>query len=192
MAALTLHTVTLAGVVSVDGATLGTQTWSFTTEPRPIVTTTLFGNTTPTAVASDTRAVEVGTHFTPTQSGQVTAIRFYKAAANTGVHTVSLWRTNGTRLSRVTVTGETASGWQTMQLPTPIQLTSGTPYVVSYTALTDESRLVRASSPPHHSSLVHFGPRGVRMGAIAYGDHRGLPELGRHRHQLLCRRGVPP
>ncbi len=135
MAALTLHTVTVAGVVSVDGASLGTVSWSFTTEPRPIVTTTLFGNATPTAVSSDTRAVEVGTHFTPTQSGQVTAIRFYKAAANTGVHTVSLWRTNGTRLSRVTVTGETASGWQTMQLPTPIQLTSGTPYVVSYTAL---------------------------------------------------------
>jgi hypothetical protein len=60
----------------------------------------------------------------------VTAIRFYKGSSNTGTHTGYLWRAGGTKLATVTFTGETASGWQTAILSTPVRLTVGTEYRV--------------------------------------------------------------
>ncbi len=131
----TLLTAEVAGVVSTDGASLATASWTFRTAPRPTLTASMFSGLTPaTASASSSRAITVGTHFTPSTNGSVTAIKFYKGSANTGTHTVSLWTAGGTRLAQATVTGETASGWQTMVLPTPVNLTAGQSYVVSYQA----------------------------------------------------------
>ncbi|MEO5853118.1 MAG: DUF4082 domain-containing protein, partial [Nocardioides sp.] len=136
MPASSTITVTLTGVVSSDGAVLSPQTWSFTTEPRPTLTQSLFTGETPAAVSTNTRAIEVGTHFTTSVAGSLTAIRFYKNSLDTGTHTVAVWRPNGTRLARVTVTGESASGWQVMTLPTAIALTAGQTVIVSYTSPT--------------------------------------------------------
>lgn len=133
----TLLTVTVSGVVSTEGIPLPTTTWSFRTEPASSTTTlmSLFGNETPaTAANSDTAAVEVGTAFTPSVNGQVTAIRFYKGPGNSGTHTGSLWTSTGTRLGMVTFRNETSTGWQTATLTTPVQLTAGQTYVVSYFA----------------------------------------------------------
>lgn len=127
--------VALAGIRSTDGAILADTSWGFRTVAREVLTASMFSGLTPaTPAVGSTTATEVGTHFTPSVTGEVTAIRFYKAAANTGTHRVSLWTSTGSRLARVTVTGETASGWQTMQLPTPVRLTAGQSYVVSYNA----------------------------------------------------------
>ena len=95
----------------------------------------LFGTETPAVSnASDTASVELGTSFTPSVAGQATGIRFYKGSSNTGTHTGSIWTSGGTRLATVTFTGETASGWQGATLSTPVNLTAGTRYVVSYKA----------------------------------------------------------
>jgi len=95
----------------------------------------LFGNEQPAvATANDTASVELGMSFTPSVAGQATGIRFYKGSTNTGTHTGSIWSAGGTRLSTVTFTGETASGWQGATLSTPVNLTAGTRYVVSYKA----------------------------------------------------------
>jgi len=72
--------------------------------------------------------------FTTSAAGKVTAIKFYKAATNTGTHTGSIWSSTGTRLGAVTFAGETASGWQTASLTTPVTLQAGQTYVVSYLA----------------------------------------------------------
>ena len=99
------------------------------------VAETLFGAALPTDESvDDTAPVEVGTAFTVAEAGQVTAIRFYKGATNTGTHTGSLWSSTGTRLATVTFTGETASGWQKAQLATPVAVQPGATYVVSYYA----------------------------------------------------------
>jgi hypothetical protein len=88
---------------------------------------------TPTnAAENDANAVEVGTRFRSDISGYISGIRFYKSAQNTGVHIGNLWSNTGTLLSSVTFTGETASGWQQAMLPTPVQITANTTYVVSY------------------------------------------------------------
>ncbi|WP_436496919.1 DUF4082 domain-containing protein [Actinokineospora sp. HUAS TT18] len=82
--------------------------------------------------ASDTSAGELGFKFTPAVSGRVTAVKFYKGPQNTGTHTVSVWSAGGTLLATATATNETATGWQTVQLPTPVAVVAGTTYIASY------------------------------------------------------------
>jgi hypothetical protein len=76
--------------------------------------------------------VELGVSFKADTSGTITAIRFYKSAANTGVHVGHLWSHTGALLATVTFTGETASGWQQANLSTPVAITANTVYLASY------------------------------------------------------------
>ena len=82
--------------------------------------------------ANDPNGVELGLKFRSDVAGQITAIRFYKGALNTGTHIVSLWAADGTLLARETSSGETASGWQTVTLSTPVNISANTTYIVSY------------------------------------------------------------
>jgi glucose/arabinose dehydrogenase len=77
-------------------------------------------------------SVELGVRFQAERNGWIKALRFYKCVANTGLHVGNLWANNGTLLASATFTDETASGWQEVQLQTPIQITAGTPYIASY------------------------------------------------------------
>ncbi|MBO0729340.1 MAG: DUF4082 domain-containing protein, partial [Acidimicrobiaceae bacterium] len=96
---------------------------------------TIFGTATPaTPDAGDASAVNLGLKFTTDTNGFITGVRFYKAAANTGTHVGSLWTASGSLLASVTFTGETASGWQQASFSTPVAVTAGTTYVVSYFA----------------------------------------------------------
>jgi Domain of unknown function (DUF4082)/Bacterial Ig-like domain/Bacterial Ig domain len=112
---------------------LGDYTWSFTTKTCPC---SLWNDSARPLVESngDTGSVELGIRFRPDTSGFLTGVRFYKSAANTGTHVGSVWSGTGTLLRRATFVGETASGWQTVIFPTPLQVTAGTTYVASYHA----------------------------------------------------------
>ena len=90
--------------------------------------------TPPTVDSGDSIAIEVGVKFTTDKLGTVSGLRFYKAAANTGTHTGSLWSASGTRLAQATFTGETASGWQTVTFANPVTVQPNTTYVASYFA----------------------------------------------------------
>ncbi len=95
----------------------------------------LFSTETPaTAAAADSDAVELGVSFVPATDGLVSGVRFYKGAGNGGTHTGTLWSATGTELATVTFTGETAAGWQTAMFASPVAVTAGTTYVVSYYA----------------------------------------------------------
>lgn len=134
----TTYTVTLAGVRSAEGVTLATTTWTFRTEAvvaTPAPTYTLFGSAVPAVPAvQDPLPVELGVVVTPSVDGDVTRIRFYKGAGNTGTHVGSVWTLDGQLLGRVTFTGESAGGWQSAALTTPVRLRAGTSYVISYLA----------------------------------------------------------
>lgn len=66
-------------------------------------------------------------------SGKITHIRFYKHGSETGTHVGRIWSDTGVPLTQpLTFTGETASGWQTQALPTPLSITAGVRYRVSY------------------------------------------------------------
>lgn len=129
-------TATLGGLVSTQGATLAAASWQFRTIAPSSTNTSLFGSLTPQILANtdDPSAIELGVSFTPSTAGSVTAIRFFKGVGNSGTHTGSVWNAAGTRLATVTFTNETASGWQTATLATPLPLAAGTTYTVSYYA----------------------------------------------------------
>ena len=77
-------------------------------------------------------AVELGVKFKTDTSGTVSAIRFYKADTNTGIHMANLWSSGGERLATATFTNETGSGWQEVQFTTPVAISPNTVYVASY------------------------------------------------------------
>jgi hypothetical protein len=106
-------------------------------EPRLALSgLTIWGAASTPAVpaASDGNAVEVGVRFTSDVGGTVTGVRFYKGAGNTGTHVGHLWSASGTLLATATFTGETASGWQQVDLATPVAIAANTVYVASYYA----------------------------------------------------------
>ncbi|KQW49458.1 hypothetical protein ASC77_08845 [Nocardioides sp. Root1257] len=168
-------TVTVSGVVSTRGAVLPTQTWTFHTEPPTTVLTSLFDGQTPaTTSVNDGDPVELGTSFTPSVNGQVTQVRFYKGAGNTGVHTGSIWSSTGTRLATVTFTGESASGWQTATFASPVSLTGGQTYVVSYYAPNGHYSATGAFFGSGWTSGVLTAPA-TNNGRYLYGSGGGFP-----------------
>jgi hypothetical protein len=83
---------------------------------------------------NDSSAVELGVKFTADVSGRVTGVRFYKGSGNTGTHVGNLWTSTGTRLATVTFRNESTTGWQQASFSSPVAITAGTTYVVSYLA----------------------------------------------------------
>src|SRR3990172_3139712 len=82
--------------------------------------------------SGDGQAIELGVKIRSDVSGYITGLRFYKSAANTGVHTAHLWSSTGQLLATATFTGETASGWQQVNFSTPVAIAAGVTYVASY------------------------------------------------------------
>ena len=76
--------------------------------------------------------VELGVSFKSDVAGTITGIRFYKSAANTGIHRGHLWSSSGALLAAVTFTTETASGWQQANFSAPVSIMANTVYVASY------------------------------------------------------------
>lgn len=135
----TNYTIVVKGGASgvkdaVGNALAADVTASFTTVVASTTPVSLWNNSpTPSIVDSgDTKAVELGVKFTSDVNGQITGLRFYKSAANTGPHTANLWTASGQLLATATFTNETASGWQTVMFATPVNITAGTTYVASY------------------------------------------------------------
>lgn len=129
----------------------------------------VLGQRTPETVDSeDTGAVELGLRFTAQTDGYVTGVRFYKARANTGTHTGSLWSMNGTKLAGVTFSNETAEGWQTARFANPVEARAGDEFVVSYFA------------PNGHYSMTSqdFAYRGIDSMALTAAGGFGTPAAG--------------
>jgi Domain of unknown function (DUF4082)/Bacterial Ig-like domain (group 2) len=100
----------------------------------PTCPCTLFAaSATPTTVDSnDPKAVEVGVQFSSSENGFISGVRFFKAAANTGIHVGSLWTSSGTLLAQATFSNETGTGWQQVDFSQPVAVTANTVYVAGY------------------------------------------------------------
>ncbi|WP_157758284.1 DUF4082 domain-containing protein [Cystobacter fuscus] len=84
---------------------------------------------------SDTGAVELGMKFRLSVPGTIRGVRFFKGGAqNAGPHRVSLWSREGSKLAEASSTNETTAGWQTVRFASPVKVSAGTTYVVSYYA----------------------------------------------------------
>lgn len=182
LAANTTYTAAVSGVKSATGQVMPTPySWSFTTAAGTGTSCpcSIFGaSATPATVSvNDPNAVELGMQFTSDVSGSVTAVKFYKGPQNTGTHVGHLWSATGTLLATVTFGGETAGGWQTATLSSPVSITANTTYVVSYYApngyysATSSYFTTSADAPPLHglaSSASHLN------GVYLYGSS-GFP-----------------
>jgi hypothetical protein len=117
--------------------------------------------------SGDTTPVELGVKFKADSDGTVTGIRFYKASANTGTHTGSLWSASGTLLASATFTGESASGWQTVTFSSPVAITAGTTYIAGYLApnghysSTPGGLSTSVDNPPLHALANSTSANGV-------------------------------
>ncbi|WP_213287208.1 DUF4082 domain-containing protein [Bradyrhizobium sp. sGM-13] len=81
---------------------------------------------------NDGAQLEVGMKFTSSVAGQITALKFYRSANDTGPDVLNLWSATGTHLASATFTSTTASGWQTVTLPSAVFIAANTTYVASY------------------------------------------------------------
>ncbi|MFK4539623.1 VCBS repeat-containing protein [Bradyrhizobium ottawaense] len=81
---------------------------------------------------NDGRPLEVGVKFTSSAAGQITALKFYRSPSDTSSDLLDLWTVNGTKLTSATFNNTTASGWQTVNLATPVTVSANTTYIVSY------------------------------------------------------------
>ena len=136
LTASTTYTVNLSGARDSAGNQMDPISWTFTTAAaaQGCPCTTWPATTAPATPAhADNSAVELGAKFRVNQPGYITGIRFYKGTGNTGTHVGSLdeWRT---KLSSVTFTGETATGWQQATFSAPVSVNANTTYVASYYA----------------------------------------------------------
>ncbi len=140
------------------------------------ITSTIWPETAVPAVvdAGPDSSVELGVRFRADVDGRVSGVRFYKAEANTGTHTASLWSSTGTRLATAIFTNETASGWQQVNFPTPVAVTANTIYVVSY-----HTEVGRYSLTPNYFSGVGVDSPPLRVGTdsgvYAYGAQGVFP-----------------
>ncbi|WP_305784101.1 DUF4082 domain-containing protein [Symbioplanes lichenis] len=81
---------------------------------------------------ADEDPINVGVRIIPDVDGTITGMRFHKGPGNIGKHVGTLWTADGDPITSATFGGETASGWQSVRFPTPVAVTAGTTYVVSY------------------------------------------------------------
>jgi len=104
----------------------------------------------------------------------ISAIRFYKGSSgNSGTHTALLYNSAGQLLAQAPFNGETASGWQTVNLPSPVSIAANTTYIAAYhttsgyaTSLGFFSASGTDSAPLHAlrsgveggNGVYHYGP----------------------------------
>ena len=125
----TAYQASVSGATSTAGVAMTSPyNWSFTTSGSTACPCTIWESDATPANPSvnDSSAVELGVKFQVTTSGWIYGVRFYKGAGNTGTHTGSLWTDTGTLLAHGTFTNETSSGWQTLEFPTAVQVSTGT------------------------------------------------------------------
>ncbi|MBX3380391.1 MAG: DUF4082 domain-containing protein [Phycisphaeraceae bacterium] len=99
----------------------------------PLCTTSIFSPNTVPALQNnnDGPAIEVGTKFQSTFSGDVIAARFYMGASNNGACTATLWTAGGTPLGSALLPAFVGPGWNEVAFSSPIPINANQTYVIS-------------------------------------------------------------
>jgi hypothetical protein len=101
----------------------------------------LFTNTLPAEPAiSDTRGRTLGVKFWSSQSGTISAIKFYRAAPSPQGYVALLFTAGGKLLGQVTMAQESGPvpGWQRAVFASPLSIAANTTYVAAYYAPTGQ------------------------------------------------------
>ncbi|UGQ10600.1 DUF4082 domain-containing protein [Yinghuangia sp. ASG 101] len=150
-----------------------------TAQAAPCNPCSLFGTTNP-GIGPDSEAisVELGVRFVPKTNGRVLGVKYWKDAANTGIHRGFLWDTATGTATSATFQNESATGWQQVLFATPVDVTAGTTYIASYVApngrytattgffnqpLDSEQLTAPASTAGQGNGVYQAGPGGTTM-----------------------------
>lgn len=137
----TTYTATIEGgsgtvARSLDDIALASDySWSFTTAATDSCPCSLKSRAAPIGgvTADDVSGYELGVKIVPQANGYINAIRFYKPIISTlSSHTGNIWSSTGTNLATVTFSNESEYGWQEAKLSSPLAVTKGQLYIVSY------------------------------------------------------------
>jgi hypothetical protein len=176
----TTYTFTVTATNASGTGAASAESNSATPESSLACPCNIFGSQTPSTVDSgDGSAVNLGMAFTTDTNGHITGARFYKASTNTGTHVADLWTASGSLLAQATFTGETASGWQTVSFATPVAVTAGTTYIVSYYAPNGHYSFGpsgftnQVNAPPLYGLASAAAPNG--NGVFNYGSAPAFP-----------------
>ena len=175
---LTKYTASVASAQDSSGdAMAAPYTWTFTTIGAPGTSPASLWDTsaTPSAFAAESAALELGTRFRSDADGQVTSLRFYKAAGSPGPHIGHLWDDTGALLATATYANETASGWQQVKLTTPVNIAKNRNYVVSYFC---PAGVYAASSGQFAGASVDRGQLHAPATSTAAGQGNGVYRYG--------------
>lgn len=168
------YTATIKGgngspvVADMQGIPLANDNvWSFTTAPTPLACPcTLYNGQNPSGSSTYeetyTNGVEIGSKIVAQENGYITALRFYKPIVTPDTsHDGNIWDANGNNLANVTFTNESDYGWQEATLSTPLYVTRGQVYVISYGMTTgDYQAYVGAFTTPLSSPGMIAYPSG--------------------------------
>ena len=121
-----------------------------------------------------------GLRFRSDVAGNITGIRFYKGAGNTGTHIGLLYNNAGTLLAQAAFSGETASGWQQVTFP-GVPISPNTTYMAAFFSSTGYALnnyffgSNGVDNPPLHA--LQSGVDGAN-GASSYGSAPAFPSSG--------------
>ena len=177
----TSYTVTVSATDLQGNSMNAPHSWTFTTGAAGACPCTLFRSVDAPAVTAVDSPVELGTRITPSANGSITGVRFYKSVNDPGTHTGTLWSATGQQLATGTFSNETGSGWQTLTFASPVAVTAGTTYVVSfhtsagrYGYTTGYFNEIRARGPLSAPVHTENAPNGV----YRYGSGGAMPNEG--------------
>jgi hypothetical protein len=179
------YTATIEGgtgtvATNMEGVALAADyTWTFTIGATNDCPCSLQDRASPAGTASfdETSGVELGTKITPQANGYITKVRFYKPIMSPdSTHVVHVWSATGTSLATTTTSGESDYGWQEVKLPTPLRVTKGTTYVVSYST---PSGVYVASQNYHNTDktggyLTSYATGSAQNAATGSGNNNGV------------------
>jgi Domain of unknown function (DUF4082) len=152
--ALIAATMLVVGVPGRASATSGAGIWG--------------DDVRPTTRVADRRSIELGTVFVSKVDGWVTALRFYKSAANRGPHVGKLWSPDGQLLTSAEFNKQSGRGWQTADLASPVRISQGKFYTVSYRA--PHGRYADDEGVFANGRTISVGPLTAVKGVYTYGS----------------------
>jgi hypothetical protein len=169
--AATKYKVSVSGATSLGGhAMTQAATSQFTTSGVDACPCSLMETTTQPTLpdAGDSSAVTLGLKFKASVDGFVRGVRYYRDSANTGTHIGKLFSASGNELASVTIPTQSA-GWQSVNFSSPVAVSAGSTYVVSYYAPNGH---YSASSGYFGSTVVNQPLSSVGSGGVyANGDN---------------------
>ncbi|MFY1636620.1 DUF4082 domain-containing protein [Solwaraspora sp. WMMB335] len=169
LSSTTAYSVSLTAEDDEGVAMSSPMAWSFVTDLDQTLVTLFPSESTPDNLSvADGNAVELGVRFVAGAEGSVVGMRFYRGPANTGSHSGSLWSGSGQLLARLTFDNPNGIGWQIGMFDSPVPLTPGETYVVSY----------HAPNGYYSSTSTYFDSEYVNGALSAPGGTNGVYRYG--------------